>query len=169
MSEEKEENVIASETMEAVRIAVRKAFAEVQAENRRAERKETLYNTRKLMESYIDLKKYVENAISEENEVHEDAYLIFKGEGARLESVRRSKMVTAMMILNVDRALKELEAENREKGTSYKFAAFKMHYVDGIPFEKIADQLNCGKNSPATWSKVILKQMSVKLFGIHGI
>ncbi len=42
---------------EAIRIAVRKAFAEVKIEEKRAEKKKTLYNTRRLMESYIDLKK----------------------------------------------------------------------------------------------------------------
>lgn len=41
---------------EAIRIAVRKAFAEVKIEEKRAEKKKTLYNTRRLMESYIDLK-----------------------------------------------------------------------------------------------------------------
>lgn len=50
---------------EAIRIAVRKAFAEVKIEEKRAEKKKTLYNTRRLMESYIDLKKYINNAITE--------------------------------------------------------------------------------------------------------
>ena len=157
------------EMTEAIRIAVRKAFAEVRIEEKRAERKKTLYNTRKLMESYIDLKKYINNAITEEEEVTENAYNAFRGENAKLKSVKESKMVTAMMIINIDRALTELEAENRKEGTLYKYEAFKMHYIDGMTFEEIADQLNCGKNSPSNWCKAILKKMSVKLFGINGI
>lgn len=157
------------EMTEAIRIAVRKAFAEVRIEEKRAERKKTLYNTRKLMESYIDLKKYINNAITEEEEVEESAYNAFRGENAKLKSVKESKMVTAMMIINIDRALTELEAENRKEGTLYKYEAFKMHYTDGMTFEEIADQLNCGKNSPSNWCKAILKKMSVKLFGINGI
>ena len=137
---------------EAIRIAARRAFAEVRIEEKRAEKKKTLYNTRRLMESYIDLKKYINNAITEEEEVAEEA-----------------KMVTAMMIINIDRALTELEAESRKEGTLYKFEAFRMHYIDGLTFEEIADRLNCGKNSPSNWSKAILKKMSVKLFGINGI
>lgn len=160
---------VSQELMEAVRIAVRRAYAEVRAEDKRAERKKTLYNTRKLMESYIDLKKYIKNAISEEEEVTEDIYSILKGEGAKLKSVKESKMVTAMMILNIDRALEELEEECRKNGTLYKFRAFKMRYIEGKTFEEIADQLNCGKNSPLNWNKTILKKMSVKLFGINGI
>lgn len=153
---------------EAIRIAVRRAFAEVRIEEKRAEKKKTLYNTRRLMESYIDLKKYINNAITEE-EVAEAAYSVLKGENAKLKSVKEAKMVTAMMIINIDRALTELEAESRKEGTLYKFEAFRMHYIDGLTFEEIADRLNCGKNSPSNWSKAILKKMSVKLFGINGI
>ena len=132
---------------EAIRIAVRKAFAEVKIEEKRAEKKKTLYNTRRLMESYIDLKKYINNAITEEEEVTEAAY----------------------SVLNIDRALTELETESRKEGTLYKYEAFRMHYIDGLTFEEIADQLDCGKNSPSNWCKAILKKMSVKLFGINGI
>lgn len=157
------------EMTEAIRIAVRRAFAEVRAEDKRAEKKKTLYNTRRLMESYIDLKKYINNAITEEEEVTEATYSILKGENAKLKSVKESKMVTAMMVMNIDRALKELETESRKEGTLYKYEAFKMRYIDGMTFEEIADQLNCGKNSPSNWNKAVLKKMSIKLFGINGI
>ena len=66
------------EMTEAIRIAVRRAFAEVRIEEKRAEKKKTLYNTRRLMESYIDLKKYINNAITEEEEVTENAYNAFR-------------------------------------------------------------------------------------------
>ena len=154
---------------EAIRIAVRKAFAEVKIEEKRAEKKKTLYNTRRLMESYIDLKKYINNAITEEEEVTEAVYSVLKGENAKLKSAKEAKMVTAMMIINIDRALTELETESRKEGTLYKYEAFRMHYIDGLTFEEIADQLDCGKNSPSNWCKAILKKMSVKLFGINGI
>lgn len=157
------------EMTEAIRTAVRKAFTEVRIEEERAKRKRTLYNTRRLMESYIDLKKYINNVITEEKEVTETAYNALKGENARLKSVKESKMVTAMMIINIDRALVELEKESRKEGALYKFEAFRMHYIDGMTFEEIANQLKCGKNSPSNWSKSVLKKMSVKLFGINGI
>ena len=106
---------------EAIRIAVWKAFAEVKIEEKRPEKKKTLYNTRRLMESYIDLKKYINNAITEEEEVTEAAYSVLKGENAKLKSVKEAKMVTAMMIINIDRALTELETESRKEGTLYKY------------------------------------------------
>ena len=97
---------------ETIEEAVKNAFREVRKEERRAEQKKTLYNTRKLMESYSELKKYIECAISEEEEIEDERYMIFAGEKAHLQSVRESKMITAMMVMNIDRALKETEEEN---------------------------------------------------------
>lgn len=154
---------------EEIRIAVRKAFAEIKIEEKRAEKKKAMHNTRKLMESYIELKKYISSAIAEEEEVTDIEYSALKGEHAELKSVKESKMITAMMIINIERALRELEVESKRKGILYKYEAFKMRYVDGKTFEEIADQLNCGKNSPYNWCKTILRKMSIKLFGMNGI
>lgn len=160
---------INEEMQTAVEKAVKKAVLEILEEQKKSEKQKMLYNTKKLMESYNEMKKYIQNAVSEEKEMEDDAYLLFKGENAFLQSVRRSKMVTALMILNIDRAITELEAEHEKNGTLYKVKAFKMYYIDRIAFEQIAERLNSGKNSPSTWTKLILKQMSVKLFGIYGI
>ena len=99
----------------------------------------------------------------------EEQYDIFRGEGAHLGSVRRSKMKTAMMIANIDRAMEELRAEYETKEMTYKYDAFKMHYIDGASYEEIADIQNCGKNTPSRWSKELIRKMSVKLFGIDGV
>ena len=99
----------------------------------------------------------------------EEQYDVFRGEGAPLGSVRRSKMKTAMMIANIDRAREELRAEYETKEMTYKYDAFKMHYIDGVSYEEIADIQNCGKNTPSRWSKELIRKMSVKLFGIDGV
>jgi DNA-directed RNA polymerase specialized sigma24 family protein len=52
---------------------------------------------------------------------------------------------------------------------TYKYDAFKMHYIDGASYEEIADIQNCGKNTPSRWSKELIRKMSVKLFGIDGV
>lgn len=160
---------IPEQLYEAVRIAVRRAYAEVRTEERKAEKKKTLYNTRYLMENYVELKNHIVNAISEENEIPDNQQLEYKGKNVSLNSIRDSRMKTAMMILNIDRAMKELEKESRKEGVLYKYEAFRLHYIDGLSYEEIADKLKCGKNSPANWSKTILRKMSVKLFGINGI
>ena len=68
----------------------------------------------------------------------------------------------------IKKAIVELEEESKKKGIAYKFNAFKMHYVDGKTYEEIAEELNCGKNSPANWNKAMLRRMTIKLFGVRG-
>lgn len=114
-------------------------------------------------------KRHIESAVSEEEELKEEQYDVFRGESAHLGSVRRSKMKTAMMIANIDRAMEELRAEYETKEMVYKYDAFKMHYIDGVPYEEIADIQNCGKNTPSRWSKELIRKMSVRLFGIDGV
>lgn len=160
MEQEKEKN---EETF------VKKVAQTALEAERQIRRQQVLHNTRMLMEEYIEMKRHIESAVSEEEELKEEQYDIFRGEGAHLGSVRRSKMKTAMMIANIDRAMEELRAEYETKEMTYKYDAFKMHYIDGASYEEIADIQNCGKNTPSRWSKELIRKMSVKLFGIDGV
>lgn len=169
MQPNKRERLLTDEDINAIVTAVKSELSEMQKKARAMKRQETLYNTRLLMESYIELTKFVKNAISEESESHDKVLSIFRGENARLKSVQEAKMQTGMMLENIDRAITELEAEHREKGTVYKFEAFKKHYIYGFTFEQIAESLDCSKNSPERWSRSIMKQMAVKLFGVNGL
>lgn len=168
MQEEKGEELRA-EVLGAVEAAVKKAVSGLLADQKRQERQKTLYNTRKLMESYMEMQKFIQNAISEEEEMQDAGFGISGREHAKLESIRKSRMKTAIMIANIDRAMEELRQEHARKGTAYKYEAFERHYVDGLPYEQVAELLDCGKNSPAAWTKLVLRQMSVKLFGVNGI
>lgn len=161
--------MIEETTQQEIAEAVKKAIAEAMKDEKKQRKQQILYNTRILMESYIEMRKHIENAISEAEEMEEDAFQIFKSEDAHLESIRRSKLKTALMIANIDKAMEELNEEQKENGTAYKYEAFKMHYIDGISYEEISASLNCGKNTPARWSKEMIRKMSVKLFGIDGI
>lgn len=135
--------------------------------------KEKAWNdTRQLMESYSELKRYIENAVTEETEINPDKYRQYerlKGENAELKSIKESKAQTAMMIINIERAMEEVKEEYTEKGLLYKYEAFKMRYVDKKTLEDIAEKLNCGKNSPANWIKEINRKMAVKLYGVKAL
>lgn len=158
-----------TKTEEIIDEAVKRAISAVKAQTRQQERGKVLYNTRILMESYREMRQHIETAISESEEMQSPEFQMLKSEYACLESIRRTKLRTALMIANIDRAMAELEAEYQEAEMSYKYNAFKWHYIDGLTFEDVAERLNCGKNSPSRWSKEILRRMSVKLFGIDGI
>lgn len=155
--------------VEVVQAAVKAAVQKQEAARAKQERQKVLYNTRMLMEGYREMQEHLKIAISEVEELEEDEYSILRGENSHLESVRRSKLQTAMMIANIDRAMEQLKKELTEKGQKYKYEAFKMHYIDGFTLEDIAEKLNCGKNTPSRWIKEMIRRMSVKIFGIQGI
>lgn len=135
-------------------------------EIRKEEQRKVLYNCTLLMEQYRELKKHVKNAVSEIAEIEKP--LIYEN-GMSLKSVRQSKCETLMLLYNIDRAIDELRSETTANGTSYKFDAFYLHYVNGFTYEQICEKLNCGKNSPARWCKDVIRIMAVKLFGVNGI
>lgn len=150
---------------------IQKVIQTAMETERQIQRNQILHNTRILMEQYIEMRKHCENAVSESDDLDSVEFAIFKSdnENTYLESVRRSKLKTAMMLTNIDRAMDEIKEEYEKKGMLYKYEAFRMHYVDGMSYEEIAEVQNCGKNTPARWSKEIIRKMSVKLFGVEGV
>ncbi len=155
--------------MQELQKEIRKIVLDTMEAERQAQRNRILYNTRVLMEQYREMRQYIENAISESSEMTGEEFGPLMQEDTHLESVRRTKLKTAMMIANVDRAMEELRKEYEENRMLYKYEAFRMHYIDGVSFEDVAEIQNCGKNSPGRWSKELIRKMSVKLFGVDGI
>ena len=152
------------------RAEIRKIVQAVLEEDRKIQRGRILYNTRILMEQYIEMRRFVETAVSEVEDMEAyTQYASLISEDTHLESVRRTKLKTAMMIVNIDRALEELRSEYQDRSMSCKFDALRLHYVEGKSYEEIAELQNCGKNTPARWCKELIRKMSVKLFGIEGI
>ena len=150
-------------------VEIRKIVQDTMEAERKIQRNRILYNTRILMEQYIEMRRHVENAISEVEEMDTTEFESLMQENTHLESVRRTKLKTAMMIANIDRAMEELRQEYEDSRMLYKYEAFRLHYIGGKSFEEVAEIQNCGKNTPSRWSKELIRKMSVKLFGVEGI
>lgn len=131
-------------------------------EQKKQEHKRIIRNTFTLMENYRSLKGYPDAAISESDQIGSN-------EKQYLESIRGSRIRTALMIQHIDHSIKELEKEAKRNGDLYKMKAFKAHYIQGKTYEDIQEEMECGKNSPARWCKDMVIKLSVKLFGIDGI
>lgn len=87
------------------RAEIRKIVQAVLEEDRKIQRGRILYNTRILMEQYIEMRRFVETAVSEVEDMEAyTQYASLISEDTHLESVRRTKLKTAMMIVNIDRA-----------------------------------------------------------------
>lgn len=135
--------------------------------NKKAERKRMLHNTFALMENYTELKKFAVSAISESSQLKKVDFPNSKNE--YLNSIRKSRIRTSLIITHIDESIKSLRKECAEKGESYKYEAFEMRYIKNMSYEAIQEKLNCGKNSPSRWCKEMINLLSVKLFGIDGV
>lgn len=159
-------NTVQDEEKDLVKRIVQKT---IEAE-KQIRKSQILYNTRILMEQYREMRQHVETAMSETEDLEGTEYRTFlTGDTAHLDSVRRTRTRTALMLANIDRAMEDLRKEYEDKGILYKWEAFRLHYIDGLAYEDVADRLNCGKNTPSRWGKELIKKMSVKLFGVDGV
>lgn len=148
-------------------LAAAQTVQEMERRTRKQEQGRMLHNAAALMEHYRDLKAFPQLAISEAEEARA-AGTDVQGDGF-VESVRASKIKTAIMVAHIDAALRDLERDAEQRGISYKFRAFHAKYIEGKTYEQIAEEINAGKNSPARWCKDMNAQLAVKLFGVDGL
>lgn len=143
-----------------------KAVKEYSKQETKRKQKRIIHNTFVLMENYISLKHFVSNAVSEQAQINTSKRI---ESNEYLNSIRKSRTKTMLMIAHIDSALKELKKEADKTNEAYKYDAFYMYYIKAKTYEQIQEELQCGKNSPARWCKEMIKRLSIKLFGIDGI
>lgn len=143
-----------------------KAVKEYSRQENKKKQKRIMHNTFVLMENYTSLKRFVSNAVSEQDQIERTKRF---ENNEYLNSIRKSRTKTMLMIAHIDAALKELKKETDKTDEAYKYDAFYMYYIKMMTYEQIQEELQCGKNSPARWCKEMIKRLSVKLFGIDGM
>ncbi|NFE93702.1 hypothetical protein FDB52_02910 [Clostridium botulinum] len=130
--------------------------------------------TEKLMKSYSRLKSHIKYGISNMDDLQNVVDIDLKTNDCDelfILSILQSKLKTEMMMTHISIALRLLEEEQYKEGTSYKYKALEMHYIDKDikSYEYICGELGCGKNSPKIWCDEMIKILSEYLWGIDGI
>ena len=143
--------------------AATRAAQEAERVRRKGEAATMLRNTALLMENYRQLHDFPDRAISEAAEAG-----LAEGQ-TYLHSIRASRAKTLIMLAHLDESLRQLELEMKARELAYKYEAFRLHYVEGVTYEEIAERMNAGKNSPARWCKEMNQRLSVILFGVDGL
>ena len=129
-----------------------------------------LHNTRLLMRNYNNLKEHINsNSDNIEIIVNIDDEVELKSDYIWLESVVRSKTRTAKMMKYVDDKLKYLENKYKEKQEYEKFRAFELKFIEEKTNEDIREELNCSINMPKRWIDIVIKELSILLWGIDAI
>lgn len=144
--------------------AAKEGVKEYRKQVQKEKDKNKYHNTYKLMKSFRDAVFHCENAVSEGEQVDDNAD---EKQATYLRSVRRTKFKTLLMINHIDKMVKEVERRYKEKNREVEYEAFDMYFMQGMNYQDIAEELNTGSNTPRRWIRNILNELSVLLWGLE--
>lgn len=169
-------NEIESAIQEAVKVAIREYDKEKKLQGKR----NAFHNTKLLMKHYNDLKEHVRRGISDVKELEssredliehkneiDDLYM--NTDELFIESIKKSKSKSIIMIAHIDAALSCLKNKHKNKGTIEKYLALENYFIKEKTYEEISEILNCGVNTPRRWINELTNELGVYLFGIDSI
>lgn len=136
-------------------------------DSQKARKAEYFHDTALLMDNYRILKGYPVHAI-ENAEQARAAGVPVPGETV-LSSIRCNRARTMVMLAHIDAALKRLEEESKRSGQADMFEGFRLHYIDGLTLDQVAERMHTGKNAPGRWCKKMNERLAVLLFGLDGL
>ncbi|MDB1923377.1 hypothetical protein ABHA37_08115 [Clostridium tertium] len=157
---------------ETISKAVKVAIKEYDKEKKIESKKNVFHNTKLLMKHYNDLKSHVDNAISDVTQLEEDKLELgemYEEDELYIASIKKSKAKSLIMIAHIDTAMETLYNQHKRKGTLEKYLALESYFVQEKTYEEIAENLNCGVNTPRRWINELLNELGVYLFGVECI
>ncbi|EDT74765.1 hypothetical protein [Clostridium butyricum] len=151
---------------------IERAIQKYDNKQKRKYREKAFRNTKLLMDNYRDFKNHIEYSISDVNELQGIVELDLKKNDCDelfILSIKQSKVKTLIMTSHIEAALLILEEEQERTGTHERYDALVKYYLENKSYEKIAEELNAGKNTPSRWVREMIDRLSVLLFGIDGL
>lgn len=161
--------------------AAKEAIREIRAEEKANRKKQIFQNANVLLEHYLDLKSYCDNAVYSSyvpNEGEDEDYVFDSdGEEITIKSIKASRELTLIFIAHIDMALSLLKRKCELKEELAKYRVIEMLHLDPdlqvIPWsERIslaADEVNCADTTARRWRNEMVKELSVFLFGVDGL
>ena len=166
--------------------AAQEAIKLYKKEEKDRSRKDAFHNTGLLMSKYIELVEHYENIKYRSSEI-EDLFDAQTFEDTTqddiiIQSIKRSKIRTMIIISQINTTVKLLEVSMKEKGETEKYEAVKLLYMDPakkelkyyqrvklVVEEMTVRGIPCSDSSVRRWSNEMLNELSVKLFGVDGL
>lgn len=142
-------------------------------------RKSRFHNTELLLKNYLSLVEHFE--ISQDKATEEDleAYNFEEAdtEDIIIQSIRRSRIRTLVMVLQIEVCLGKLRAKMINKGQPEKYVVIEKLYLDpsksSMPMTErnriIAAEIHCGETSVWKWRTEMISELSVLLYGVDGL
>lgn len=149
--------------------AVKKAIKEYSKEQKVERKKKALHNTKLLLKNYRKIQISIEEAVSEIKQVEQNYIALNDNDEMYIESIRRSKLKSLIVIAHIDKALVLVQEECKRKGIPEKYNAFVDCMLDSVTYDEAAERYNSSKTSISRWLNDITKEVSIQLFGIEGV
>lgn len=149
--------------------AVKKAIKEYAKEEKRERKNKALHNTKMLLKNYEKIKSSIEEAVSEANQLVEDCMGYSDEEDVYINSIRRSKLKSLIVIAHIDKALALTKEEYEQKDMLYKYEALQDCLLNEVIYEEEAERLNTSTVTVRRWITEVTKVVSIRIFGSDGI
>lgn len=142
-------------------------------------RKNRFGNTELLLKNYLSLVEHFEISQDKASEEDLDGYNFeaVDREDIIIQSIRRSRIRTLVMVLQIEICLEKLKTKMINKGQPEKYTVIEKLYLD--PFKSsmtvternraVAAEIPCGETSVWKWRNEMIAELSVLLFGVDGL
>ena len=142
-------------------------------------RKNRFGNTELLLKNYLSLIEHFELSQDKASEEDLESYNFEEAdtEDIIIRSIRRSRIRTLVMILQMEACLGRLRIKMIDKGQLEKYVVLEKLYLDPtkslIPWVErvriIAAEIPCSESSVNRWKNDMIKDLSVLIFGADGL
>ncbi|MHB1651404.1 MAG: hypothetical protein ACYCVD_02870 [Desulfitobacteriaceae bacterium] len=165
---------------EIARAAAIEALKLQKDEERQRIRKNRFHNTELLLKNYLSMVEHFENAqdkASEEDLMETFSFEDMDKQDVIIQSIRRSKIRTKVMIRQIETCLDILRVKMIAKGQPEKYEVIQKLYLNpGMNMmswternKLVADEIHCGETSVWKWRNEMIREMSILLFGVDGL
>jgi len=171
---------------DAAQVAALAAVRQCLSEQDRKNRNFAFRNTKLLLENYQDLKKHVYHAKDSAADIEEtnddelmdteetmgndyNTDLLDLEPDIFIDSIRRSRCRTIIMIAHIDTCLKLLSIQASKNKEYAKYRLLKLVYFEHREFADLAPEFYCSEATVRRWVNDMIRQLSVYLFGERGI
>ena len=149
--------------------AVKKAIREYSKEQRSEKKRKALHNTKMLLKNYEKIKSSIEEAISEASQLEEQSFAYSDDEDVYINSIRKSKLKSLIVVAHIDRALEVVREEYSKKGVPEKYNVFISCFMDGMTYEDATGLYNASRPTISRWIVDVTKAVSIQLFGVDAV
>jgi len=148
-------------------------------EERERAKKNRFRNTELLLKNYLNLIEHFELSQDKATEEDLEAYNFEEAdmEDIIIHAIRRSRIRTLIMVMQIEVCLEKLRAKMIDKGQLEKYAVIEKLYLDPVKSSMpwlervriVAAEIHCSEKSVYTWKNDMIEELSIMVFGVDGL